>query len=280
VTAQNALEQSLNVPTAQLAIDTGLDRIGQLARQMGITSTIDVQPAMALGAIAASPLEVAAVFGTLADEGRAATPHAIAQVLDRNGQAVVEQYVSGIPGVLSRETAYEITSMLRGVIDHGTGAGAHAYGLYDGLAGKTGTSDDRRDVWFAGYAPDRVTVVWVGYDDNRPTRLSGASGALPLWSEFMVAMRPVGGYPAFARPESIVEVCIDPTTGLLAGNRCARRVTVEMPDYRVPYWTCDHENEWHDTDWKTEWDLEADPILDEEAADTTGVIASVVLDPR
>ena len=276
VTAQNALEQSLNVPTAQLAIDTGLDRIGELARQMGITSTIDVQPAMALGAIAASPLEVAAVFGTLADEGRAATPHAIVQVLDRNGQAVAEQSLPGIPTVLSRETAYEITSMLRGVIDHGTGAGAHAYGLSDALAGKTGTSDDRRDVWFAGYAPDRVTVVWVGYDDNRPTRLSGASGALPLWSEFMVAMRPAAGYPAFARPESMVEVWIDPTTGLLAGNSCARRMKVELPDYRVPYWTCEHETEWHDTDWQTEWDLEADPTLDDEVADTTGVIAAAL----
>jgi penicillin-binding protein 1B len=268
VPAQVALEQSLNVPTAQLAIDTGLDRIGQLARQMGITSAIDVRPAMALGAIAASPLEVAAVFGTLAGEGVARPPRAIAEVLDSRGRLVADRSVSSNPTVLSRETAYEITSMLRGAIDHGTGAGVRAHGLPDPLAGKTGTSDDRRDVWFAGYAPNRVTVVWVGYDDNRPTRLSGATGALPLWAEFMAAMRPAGGYAAFPRPESMVEVWIDPTTGLLAGDDCARRILVELPDYRVPYWICTHEKPWDfdDPDFQTDPGEEAEP-------DTASIVA-------
>ncbi len=269
VSAQNALEQSLNVPAAQLAMTAGLDRIGELARRMGITSVIDVQPAMALGALSASPLDVAAVFGTFADEGRAIAPHAIEDVSDRLGEAVAARSVTGDATVLSRETAYQVTSMLKGVIDHGTGAGAHAFGLSDGLAGKTGTSDDRRDVWFAGYAPERVTVVWVGYDDNRPTRLSGATGALPLWSEFMVAMRPQGGYAAFARPESMIEVTVDPTTGLLAGDDCPRRITVEMPSYKVPYWTCVHESEWTESDW----DIDLNPAVDEEA-DTTAVVAS------
>ena len=276
VPAQVALEQSLNVPTAQLAIDTGLDRIGQLAQQMGITSEIDVRPAMALGAIAASPLELAAVFGTLAGEGIARPPRAIAEVLDAHGAPVADRSVSGNPTVLSRETAYEITSMLRGAIDHGTGAGVRAHGLADPLAGKTGTSDDRRDVWFAGYSPDRVTVVWVGYDDNRPTRLSGATGALPLWADFMAAMRPAAGYAAFARPASIVQVWIDPTTGLLAGDDCAMRVLVELPDYRVPYWTCTHEKEWQDEGWDPEFG--PDPALGptEEADEDTASIVAVL----
>jgi penicillin-binding protein 1B len=275
VSAQNALERSLNVPAAQLAMSTGLDRIGQLARQMGITSDIDIQPAMALGAVTASPLEVAAMFGTLADEGHAETPHAIAFVADRTGAEVPERLGSGTPVALSRETAYEITAMLRGVIDHGTGAGAQALGVTDGLAGKTGTSDDRRDVWFAGYAPDRVTVVWVGYDDNRPTRLSGASGALPLWSEFMVAMRPAAGYAPFPRPESMVTVTVDPATGMLVGPDCPMRVTVEMPDYRVPYFMCSHERPWdEDSAYDDEGrDPDADPSLEADA-DTTGILAA------
>jgi membrane carboxypeptidase/penicillin-binding protein len=143
-----------------------------------------------------------------------------------------------------------------------------AHGLPDPLAGKTGTSDDRRDVWFAGYSPDRVTVVWVGYDDNRPTRLSGATGALPLWAEFMAAMRPAEGYAAFARPESIVQVWIDPTTGLLAGPDCAMKVLVELPDYRVPYWTCTHEKPWdlEDPNFETDPGDEAEP-------DTASIVA-------
>jgi len=240
VPAQLALAQSLNVPAVQLAMDAGLDRVGELARRMGIVSPIDVEPAIALGAVSAAPIELAAVFGTLASGGVAHAPHGIQGIVDRDGSAVPERSTPGDATVLSRETAYEMTSMLRGVIDHGTGAGARAFGLSGDLAGKTGTSNERRDAWFAGYSRDRVTVVWVGYDDNRPTRLSGASGALPMWAEFMQAMRPAGGYGAFDRPASMVEVTVDPATGLLAGPDCPMRVTVELPEYRVPYWTCEH----------------------------------------
>jgi penicillin-binding protein 1B len=225
---------------------------------------------MALGAVSASPLEVAAVFGTLASGGVAHAPHAIVRVLGPDGLELPERFTPGERVVLSRETAYEMTSMLRGVIDHGTGAGAHAWGLAGALAGKTGTSDDRRDAWFAGYSSDRVTVVWVGYDDNRPTRLSGASGALPTWAEFMSSVRPKGGYAPFDCPSSMVTVTVDPSTGLLAGPDCPMRVTVELPDYRVPYWQCTHEAPW-DPGEPYDDSLEPDG---EAAEDTTGVYAA------
>jgi len=269
VPAQLALAQSLNVPAVQLAMDAGLDQVSGLARRMGIVSPIDVEPAIALGAVSAAPLELAAVFGTLASGGVSHAPHGILNVVDRGGSCLPERFTPGDATVLSRETAYEMTSMLRGVIDHGTGAGAHAYGLSGDVAGKTGTSNDRRDAWFAGYSRDRVTVVWVGYDDNRPTRLSGASGALPTWAEFMYAMRPAGGYGAFDRPASMVEVTVDPATGLLAGPDCPMRVTVELPDYRVPYWTCEHLPA-----------VDEEPYDDEAPADTSTILAAAPFQAR
>jgi len=267
VPAQQALAYSLNVPAAQVAMETGLDQVSGLARRMGIVSPIDVQPAMALGAVSAAPLELASVFGAFAAGGVAHSPHGIARITDRDGNEVYERSTPGSEVVLSKETAYEMTSMLRSVVDQGTGSSARAY-VTGPLAGKTGTSDDRRDAWFAGYSADRVTVVWMGYDDNRPTRLSGATGALPAWADFMRAMRPQGGYKEFDRPASMTLVTIDPTTGYLAGPDCPMRVTVEIPDYRVPFWECTHAPAWED---------ETDPYDDAEA-DTSGVYA--VIDRR
>jgi membrane carboxypeptidase/penicillin-binding protein len=96
----------------------------------------------------------------------------------------------------------------------------HRYGLDDPLAGKTGTSNDAKDSWLAGYAPTRTTVVWVGYDENLPTRLGGARGALPIWAKFMEEVRPRGGYPSFVRPKGVAAAVVDPTTGQLATYAC------------------------------------------------------------
>ncbi|HXO27526.1 MAG TPA: hypothetical protein VOA80_09300, partial [Thermoanaerobaculia bacterium] len=106
---------------------------------------------------------------------------------------------------LPAPTAYLVTSLLQGAVDHGTGSAVRRQGLADPLAGKTGTTNDRRDSWFAGYSPDRVTVVWVGYDDDAETRFSGATAAVPLWSRFMLAVRPAGGFPGFARPPGLID---------------------------------------------------------------------------
>ncbi len=110
--------------------------------------------------------------------------------------------------------------MLRGVLDRGTGQAARSLGVTDPLAGKTGTSNGGRDAWFAGYSPDRVTVVWVGRDDDAPTGLSGARAALPVWARFTLAVRPPGGYPPFVEPAGLVRALVDPASGELATTRC------------------------------------------------------------
>jgi penicillin-binding protein 1B len=121
--------------------------------------------------------------------------------------------------ILSPQVAFMITSLLQSVIDEGTGAGARATGFVLPAAGKTGTS---RDGWFAGYTPDLLCIVWVGFDDNRELNLSGAQSALPIWASFMkkaTLLRPLSG-ERFPVAEGITEVDIDPGTGLLATAHC------------------------------------------------------------
>ncbi len=140
--------------------------------------------------------------------------------------------------VMPPQVAYVVTSILQGALDRGTASAARSYGVRDRLAGKTGTTSDRRDNWFAGYSPERVTVVWVGYDDNSRTNLSGAKAALPVWSRFTAAMRPPDGYLPFTPPHGIVTVAVDPQTGQLATEACSHRVAEVFPEWQAPTEPC------------------------------------------
>jgi membrane carboxypeptidase/penicillin-binding protein len=123
------------------------------------------------------------------------------------------------------------------VLQRGTAAGA-ARGIPGELAGQTGTTNKQRDAWFAGYAPERTTVVWVGYDDNGKTRLSGARAALPIWVRFMAKVAPPGGYSTFVQPPGITTATIDPTTGLLAPELCPAVLTEVFREGEVPTEAC------------------------------------------
>jgi penicillin-binding protein 1B len=238
ITARAALEQSINVPAVRMAAATGLGRIAALAHAMGVGKQPQCVPALALGALEVSPREVGQVYSTLATLGVRLASHALAAVRDRAGEMVNGEELPGLRRVLTAQSAYMVTSMLQGALDHGTGSGARRRGVRGALAGKTGTTSDRRDSWFAGYSPERVTIVWVGYDDDAHTDLSGASAAVPLWSRFTVAVAPRGGYSDFVPPPGMVEVTIDPTNGLLAGQGCPTRVRERLPEGQAPTTEC------------------------------------------
>jgi penicillin-binding protein 1B len=238
VTARAALEQSINVPAVRMAATTGLGRIAALAHAMGIGKQPQCIPALALGALEVSPREVGQVYSTLATLGLRLASHALAAVRGRAGETVNGEELPGRRRVLTPQSAYMVTSMLQGALDHGTGSGARRRGVRGALAGKTGTTSDRRDSWFAGYSPESVTIVWVGYDDNDHTDLSGASAAVPLWSRFTIAVAPRGGYSDFVPPPGMVEVTIDPTNGLLAGQGCPSRVRERLPEAQAPTMHC------------------------------------------
>jgi penicillin-binding protein 1B len=238
VTARAALEQSLNVPAVRVALSVGLDRVVELARAMGVESPLDPVPSLALGAFAVSPREMAAVYSTLANGGERPPIHGLAAVRDGRGEAVAGDDPPPPRRVLEPQVAYLVTSILQGVLDRGTGQAARREGIVGALAGKTGTTNGRRDNWFAGYSPDRATVVWVGYDDDSASHLSGSTAALPIWSRFTAAVRPAGGYPPFVPPAGLVTATVDPTTGQLATTACPTAVTDLFLEWRAPRETC------------------------------------------
>ncbi|MFZ5787064.1 MAG: penicillin-binding transpeptidase domain-containing protein, partial [Acidobacteriota bacterium] len=215
-----AVEASRNVPIAALALVTGLDHVVATARALGLTGSLPAVPALALGAVEVTPAELACVYATLAAGGVRAQAHGVDAIADAGGAPLVGTPLAPPRRVLDARAAFLVNDVLTGVVERGTGQGVRAWGLDDPVAGKTGTSNDRRDAWFCGASPERVTVVWVGRDDDRPAGVSGARAALPVWARFSVAVRPPGGYSPFPIPDGIVEAVIDPRTGKLATDRC------------------------------------------------------------
>jgi penicillin-binding protein 1B len=244
VTMRTGLVRSLNVVTVDTALRTGLTRVATLAEQLGLPKP-QAYPSLALGTTEATPLEVATAYTAFASGGRVARPNPLVRVNRTNGARSLEETFVAAEQVLKPATAYMLTDMLSDVIDHGTARGAR--GAFKGLAvaGKTGTS---RDGWFAGYTPNLVCVVWIGFDDGSELNLTGADSALPAWAEFVrraVELRPELGGKEFARPASIATVEIDPETGLLASASCPQRETVAVASAFVP----DHECSLHGDPW-------------------------------
>ncbi len=224
VSARTALEKSLNVPTARLAVSMGIEHVVDLARRLGIASQLDPYPALALGAMEVTPLEMAGAYATIAAGGVRRAPHALVTVYDRQGQVVKGQALPAPARALDPKVAFILTKVLQGVVDRGTAASLRSeQGIKDPLAGKTGTTNSRRDSWFVGFSPERATLVWVGYDDNSKTRLSGSKAAVPIFGSFAKAIRPLRGWSDFRMPEGVEALYIDPRTGGRARENCSER---------------------------------------------------------
>jgi penicillin-binding protein 1B len=224
VTLRRALAMSMNVATVKVAEMVGYERVADVwSKKLGIGAPIRPYPAVALGSFEATPFEMATAYNVLANEGLKVEPVTLLRVADEQGR-VIEQHAAAVPErVVRAESAFLVTDMLRSVLDEGTAASARALGFAADAAGKTGTTNDYRDAWFAGFTPDLLCVVWVGFDDNTPVGLSGTRAALPIWVDFMKAAP--GGRPATpfsAPPEGVVFVDIDRETGLLARPGCAK----------------------------------------------------------
>ena len=224
VTLRNALEQSLNVPAVRVAKAVGTKPIVQLLHSLGVNSAIgDDLSSVALGSSSVSLMEIAAAYGAVANGGIAVKPTAVRSTKDRLGDVVW----NGTPDRLqatSPQGAYVLTSLLEGVIQRGTASKAKVMGFHGSVAGKTGTTDGYRDAWFVGYTADIVIGVWVGFDDERPLRLTGAQAALPIWMDLARRVIPPN-VPAFVMPSGVVTRDIDPKTGQLATFQCPERVS-------------------------------------------------------
>ncbi|MDO8879583.1 MAG: PBP1A family penicillin-binding protein [Coriobacteriia bacterium] len=194
ITMEKATQASVNTAFARLVWalndeqSAGAEKVTEVAQRMGIRTTIPPFPSIALGSQNVTPLEMASAFGTLATNGEYFPPVAITKVIDRSGEVVFEAVPEG-RRALAPEIAYAATDILRGVITSGTGRSAS---IGRPAAGKTGTSQNYRDAWFAGYTPDLTTAVWVGHYQEEISmrnvhgrRGFGGTLAAPIWAEFM-----------------------------------------------------------------------------------------------
>jgi penicillin-binding protein 1B len=222
VGVRDALEKSYNVATARLAQQVGVDRIVDVARRLGIESPLPKVPSLALGTAEIAPVELARAYATLASGGVRPATQTIEDVVDGTG-AVVERRRLRFERVLDAGTAFLATSLLEGVADHGTARGLRNGGLQGPVAAKTGTTDEERDLWFVGFTPDLVAVVWVGFDTPHGLGIPASVGALPIWRSFVEGA--TGGIVRgnFPRPPVIERVAIDPATGALALSGCPER---------------------------------------------------------
>jgi len=227
VTLRRALSKSLNVATVKVAEMVGYERISDLwSKKLGIGATIKPYPAVALGAFEATPFEMATAYSVLANGGLKVEPVAVLKVTNEKGETLEQHNPQPPARVVHEETAFLVTNMLRSVLNEGTGAASRAMGFTADAAGKTGTTNDLRDAWFAGYTPDLLCVVWVGYDDNAPINLSGARAALPIWVAFMkAALAGTKTRPFDVPAENVIFVDIDKETGLLAAPACPKRIS-------------------------------------------------------
>jgi penicillin-binding protein 1B len=223
VTLRQALEHSLNVPTARVAMEVGIRRVAEVARDLGIQSTLREVPSLCLGTSEVSLLEITGAYAGLADGGRARAATMLIGILDPDGRDVPLAPLEDPRGVEAPE-AYLTTSLLEGVIAEGTGSRARSLGVRGAVAGKTGTTDDYKDAWFVGYTPCRAVGTWVGFDRNQAVGLSGAAAALPIWAAAMAGAEGRNGDGRFDRPPEVVRVAIDPQSGELAGEECPQSV--------------------------------------------------------
>jgi penicillin-binding protein 1B len=236
VSVRQAIEESLNVPAVRAARQVGLSQVVEMARRCGITSEMAAVPSLALGTSEVTPLELAGAFGTFASGGRHVAPWIVREVQDGQGKIVGRRRVNETRA-LSPHTAFLVNDLLRGVLQRGTASSASGLGYRGHGAGKTGTTDNTRDAWFVGYTPRRLALVWVGFDDNVSTGLTGAAGALPIWVEAMKAADDPEDGADFAPPSGMVRVEIDPTTGQAAAS-CPERVTEWFAPGTEPVETC------------------------------------------
>jgi len=211
---REALAQSRNLVTVKILQDIGVDYAIEYARNLGITADLTRTLSLALGASGVSLFELTRAYSVFANQGFLVEPVFVLKIINRDGN-VLEEAVSERHKVIEKDTAFIMTNLLEGVVQHGTGQRIKALGRP--AAGKTGTTNDMYDAWYIGYTPEYITGVWVGFDTEAPLGKTetGAVAASPIWLEFMKQVLASESVKAFQAPEGVIFAKIDAETGLL-----------------------------------------------------------------
>jgi len=215
---REVLANSVNVGAVRVLEDVGPANVVDWAKALGVTSPMKPDLSLALGSYEVHPMELAGAYATFAAGGMYEEPRIVTRIVGPDGKDVELKAPPPPRRVLDPAEAYVTTSLLESVVDHGTGTKAKNVGRP--VAGKTGTSNEAKDTWFAGYSTEIASVVWVGYDDNKPlgSGETGGSTALPAWVQLMKVAHENKPRAEFPRPAGVVTIAIDPKTGKRAAD--------------------------------------------------------------
>jgi penicillin-binding protein 1B len=237
VTVRQALEDSRNVPTVELARRIGLPRVVELARFVGL-GEMPALPAVALGSAEVSLIDLAGAYTVFPNLGAVVRPALIRGVVAGDGTVLYRDQLRS-KRVATAAATFVTSHLLEGVVEEGTAAAVRRLGIAQAVAGKTGTTNDTKDAWFLGYSPYLVAGVWVGFDDGTPIGLTGAKAALPLWVTFMKdALKGYADRP-FEVPSGIVFRDVDRHSGMLASTACPDAIQEAFLVGTQPTTTCD-----------------------------------------
>ncbi|MFP4517564.1 MAG: penicillin-binding protein 1B [Desulfovibrionales bacterium] len=218
VPLQTALAQSYNAASARLGLDIGVPAVMDTLHRFGLEREVPGFASSLLGANEFSPLEMTQLYQTIAGGGFRTPLRAIREVLTADG-VPLQRYPLNVEQAVDGPALHLLSVAMQEVVRTGTAKGLSSYlDPSYGVAGKTGTTDEFRDSWFAGFTGDRLAVVWVGRDDNKPTGLTGSSGAMTVWGELMAGLDPEP--LVLPVPETVEYIWIDPLTGLRSAERC------------------------------------------------------------
>jgi penicillin-binding protein 1B len=227
-----ALANSYNQATVRLGWETGIPTFINTLHSLGIKDEIKPYPAILLGAVNLTPMQVLGMYQVFAANGFRYTPRSIRSVMNAK-DVPLQRYGLNVQQSIDPGSVYLLNYTMQQVMSSGTGSSAYrSLPSTLNLAGKTGTTNDSRDAWFAGYSGNYVAVVWLGHDDNRPIGLSGSSGALPLWTNVMkqLNLSPV----EMVQPANVQWQWIDTASGHLSAQGCGGAMYIPLLTSTVP----------------------------------------------
>ncbi len=258
ITFRRALMRSANAATVRISTGLGPQRSIDVAHRNGITSEIEAVPAVALGALEVTPFEIVRAYAPFANGGFKVTPRLVKRVEAADGSVLWASETAELTRAMDPRDAYQITSMLRGVVDYGTGRVLRDYGVRGAVAGKTGTTNNGADVWFIGYTPTVVAGFWFGRDDPRSLGgdASGGRLAAPAFAEFFLkGWQEKPAVNAWDPPPGMSMRVIDARTGYLASEWCPVRQQEWFKPGTEPGTQCPEHGEPYDSgegDWQAE----------------------------
>ena len=253
ISLRSALVRSRNIPTVRLALRVGIDEVAETARHAGVREPMDETPALSLGTVALSPLQLAAAYSAFASLGSTVSPHFVRRVEDADGLVLWEPEIAAPRAALRSDVAYIVNDILQDAVNYGTGTAVRAAGYRGVVAGKTGTTNRATDAWFVGYTPDLVGAIWIGYDQPSPLGSAATGGGLaaPVWGRMMRTYAGERGYPeGWQQPAGVLWREIDPNTGLALASGCTPEYGAPAGEIFIagaqPATSCPHRDFWGD----------------------------------